>query len=104
MTGDMSEKTQKTISIVLPVFNEEESLPVLHQEIIHTMDNQSHVYEIIFVDDGSTDRSAEIIRELANQSRKTKGVILRHRHQRHENQPDPDLVRPVKDFMHLRRA
>jgi glycosyltransferase involved in cell wall biosynthesis len=77
MTDNMSEKQKTAVSIVLPVFNEEESLPVLHRQIIEAMDKHHYAYEIVYVDDGSTDKSASIIKDLANQTTKAKGVILR---------------------------
>jgi glycosyltransferase involved in cell wall biosynthesis len=77
MTDSMSEKQNNAISIILPVFNEEASLPVLQQQIIDTMDRTDYAYEIVFVDDGSADKSASIIKNLTNQSDKSKGVILR---------------------------
>ncbi|PRY86763.1 glycosyltransferase family 2 protein [Mongoliibacter ruber] len=51
------------ISVVIPVFNEEESLPELHNWIQRVMDGNAFSYEIIFVNDGSTDQSwSEIVR------------------------------------------
>jgi len=50
------------LSVVLPVYNEEENLPVLWPELRGVLDGLAHSYEVIFVDDGSRDRSAEIIR------------------------------------------
>ena len=52
------------ISVVVPVLNEEESLPLLHQRINEVLEGSGYSYEIIVVDDGSTDRSFEIMREL----------------------------------------
>ena len=52
------------ISVVIPLFNEEESLPELKQWISRVMDANGFSYEVIFVDDGSTDRSWQVIREL----------------------------------------
>ncbi|HPT53227.1 MAG TPA: glycosyltransferase, partial [Bacteroidales bacterium] len=49
------------ISIVVPLFNEEESLPELSAWIHRVCEQHSLTYEIIMVDDGSTDRSWEII-------------------------------------------
>jgi len=51
------------LSIVIPVFNEEESIIDLHKEIYSALDN-NYVYEIIFVNDGSTDNSCKIIKNL----------------------------------------
>ena len=50
------------LSVVLPVYNEEENLPVLWPELRGVLDGMGLTYEIVFVDDGSRDRSAEIIR------------------------------------------
>lgn len=52
------------ISVVVPVLNEEESLPILHQRLTEALTGNGYSYEIIIVDDGSTDRSFEIMREL----------------------------------------
>lgn len=53
------------ISVVVPLFNEEESLPELHAWITKVMTREGFTYEIIFVNDGSTDRSVNVIKELA---------------------------------------
>jgi len=55
------------ISVVVPVLNEEESLPHLHQRLTAALVDSGYSYEIIMVDDGSTDRSFEIMRELQAQ-------------------------------------
>jgi glycosyltransferase involved in cell wall biosynthesis len=55
------------ISIVIPVYNEEESLPLLAAEIHGAMSPLGRPYEVIYVDDGSTDGSAGVLRELARQ-------------------------------------
>ncbi|MFR5871637.1 MAG: glycosyltransferase, partial [Alistipes sp.] len=52
------------ISIVVPLYNEEESLPELLAWIERVMAENRFSYEVIFVDDGSTDRSWEVIRSL----------------------------------------
>jgi glycosyltransferase involved in cell wall biosynthesis len=67
----------RTVSIILPVFNEEESLPVLHKQIVAVMNDLTYDYEIIYVDDGSADRSAEVIAGLVQQDGVAKGVKLR---------------------------
>lgn len=53
------------ISVVIPLYNEAESLPELHAWIKRVMDANGFDYEVIFVNDGSTDTSVEVIKELA---------------------------------------
>ena len=52
------------ISIVIPVYNEEDNVKTLHQEIKSVCDANGYIYEIIFVDDGSTDKTKENIAKL----------------------------------------
>ncbi len=52
------------ISVVIPLFNEEESLPELHAWIQRVMNTNGFTYEIIFINDGSTDSSWNVIEEL----------------------------------------
>ncbi len=52
------------LSIVIPLYNEEESLPELTQWIERVMNENNFTYEIIFIDDGSTDNSWEVIKKL----------------------------------------
>ena len=52
------------ISIVIPLYNEEESLTELHDWIVRIMEQHGYAYEIIFIDDGSKDRSWDIIQDL----------------------------------------
>ncbi len=59
-----------TLSIVIPVFNEEENLHTLHARITKTLTEQRLDYEIVFVDDGSADRSPEILRRLEAEDRR----------------------------------
>jgi len=54
---------QPDLSVVFPVFNEEENLPILLDEIAKALDGQGWSYEIVAVDDGSRDRSVEVLRE-----------------------------------------
>ena len=53
------------ISVVIPLYNEEESLPELTEWIERVMDANGFSYEIIFVNDGSSDRSLDVIKRLA---------------------------------------
>jgi len=65
------------ISIVCPLFNEDESLPELTQWISRVMDREGYTYEIIFVDDGSTDNSWQVIQELRTQNANVKAISFR---------------------------
>lgn len=56
------------ISIVVPVFNEEESLPIFYKELVRIAPQLDKSYEIIFVDDGSTDGSVEILKEFKKEN------------------------------------
>ncbi len=62
------------ISVVIPLYNEEESLPELHAWIKKVMDKNNFSYEIIFVDDGSTDKSWQIVEKLAKEFPEIKGL------------------------------
>jgi glycosyltransferase involved in cell wall biosynthesis len=53
------------VSVIIPVFNEEESLPELYQELRALFDSEPWEGEAIMVDDGSSDRSASVIARLA---------------------------------------
>jgi len=62
------------ISVVIPLFNEEESLPELEAWIRRVMDENHYSYEIIFVDDGSDDGSWKVIQELSVINPLVKGI------------------------------
>ena len=55
----------ESISIVVPIFNEEENIIGLHEEIKAVCEQQNYDYEIIFVDDGSSDNSAHLAKQLS---------------------------------------
>ncbi|MBQ5461727.1 MAG: glycosyltransferase [Bacteroidaceae bacterium] len=65
------------ISVVVPLYNEEESLPELHAWIKRVMDENKFSYEIIFVNDGSKDRSWEVIEKLAKDYPEVHGIKFR---------------------------
>ena len=54
------------ISIVVPCFNEQEALPIFYKEALPYFDKINANYEVIFVDDGSKDQTAKIMKELSN--------------------------------------
>ncbi len=65
------------ISIVVPLYNEAESLPELEAWIARVMQQHGYSYEILFINDGSTDDSWEVIEELARRNKAVKGVCFR---------------------------
>ncbi len=65
------------ISLVIPLLNEAESLPELYRWITEVMQREGYTYEIIFLDDGSTDDSWQIISELAQKDPNVKGIKFR---------------------------
>lgn len=65
------------ISVVIPLYNEEESLPELHAWIERVMKENGFTYEIIFINDGSTDTSWEVIENLSKSSSNVKGIKFR---------------------------
>ncbi len=65
------------ISVVIPAYNEEENIPILYEKLKKVLDNLGEDYEIIFVDDGSTDRTYEILKEIAQKDKKVKVIRFR---------------------------
>lgn len=65
------------LSIVIPLFNEDESLPELTDWIAKVMEREGYSYEIIFVNDGSTDNSWEVIKELRAKNKAVKAISFR---------------------------
>ncbi len=65
------------VSIVVPLFNEEESLEKLYEWIVRVMQANNLTYEIIFVNDGSTDRSWDVIRRLSAAHDEVHGICFR---------------------------
>ena len=65
------------ISVIVPLFNEAESLPVLHEWIVRVMRENNFSYEIIFINDGSTDTSWKVIKQLREQNEHVHGICFR---------------------------
>ena len=66
--------TNLNISVVIPLLNEAESLPELTQWISRVMESHGFSYEVILIDDGSTDESWSIIQQLASKNKHLKGI------------------------------
>ncbi len=67
-------KDKEVCSVVVPVFNEEENLELLHRRLSKVLENLCQDYEIIFVDDGSTDNSLEIMRKFRKVNERVKVI------------------------------
>jgi len=65
-----------TYSVIAPIFNEKENLPDLHRRIADVMESTGEAWELILVDDGSTDGSTDLIRELAEKDKRVRPIIF----------------------------
>lgn len=68
------------LSIVVPLYNEEGNIQQLYDEIVNTFQNGTYAYEIIFINDGSTDGSEAIIADIASRDSLVKVVNFRRNH------------------------
>ncbi len=68
--------TSPTFSIVCPIFNEIGNMPELYRRVKETMDGLGEPWELVLVDDGSTDGSTDMMRELARQDPRLRPVIF----------------------------
>lgn len=75
----MTSSSNPQISVVLPVLNESGSLPQLYDELTRVLGAVGRTYELVFVDDGSTDGSLEFCRELVRRDPRVVHVELRRR-------------------------
>ncbi len=69
--------SQPDISVVIPLYNEDESLPELYAWIERVMTEHGFSYEVIFVDDGSTDNSWSVIKKLVEEHRQVRGISFK---------------------------
>jgi len=68
--------TQPRYSIVSPIYNEEGNIPLLYERISQVMDSTNESWELVLVNDGSKDRSPELIRELCKKDSRVKGIFF----------------------------
>ena len=61
------------ISVIIPLLNEDESLKELHSWVVSVMKINHYSYEILFIDDGSTDNSWNVIQTLSKENNNVKG-------------------------------
>jgi glycosyltransferase involved in cell wall biosynthesis len=64
-------------SLVVPFYNEEENVRPLYESIVEVMDNLSHSYEMVFVDDGSLDQTYKVLRDIADHDDRVALIRLR---------------------------
>jgi len=69
--------TRPYLSVVVPVFNEEENILLLHGKLVEVLDTCGKPYEIIFVDDGSRDETYLLISQLSRKDKHLSGIRLR---------------------------
>jgi len=65
------------LSLFLPVYNEEENLPRLNEGVFQAMERLGHSFEVIYVDDGSADRSLELLQEFATKDCRVRVIAFR---------------------------
>ena len=64
----------KLLSLIVPVLNEEESIPLFYEAVQEVLRDEPYELEILFVDDGSTDKTLEIIEELHARDPRVRGI------------------------------
>jgi glycosyltransferase involved in cell wall biosynthesis len=64
------------VSVVIPIKDEKDNLPLLHDQLLRALEPTGWQFELIFVDDGSTDGSSEVLEQLALQDARVKVVQL----------------------------
>ncbi len=72
----MTESIVAEVSVVIPVLNESECLPILHRALSEMANNIAYRFEFIFVDDGSTDSTFDVIRQIREIDPRVRGVRL----------------------------
>jgi glycosyltransferase involved in cell wall biosynthesis len=70
----MARKSEETVSVLIPIYNEEGNLPVLYEKLDAALQRIGRPYEIIFVDDGSSDGSMDILLDLRQKNPNVKIV------------------------------
>lgn len=65
------------LSVVVPVYNEEENVEELHERIARALDRSTYEYEVLFVDDGSRDGTVRLLRDIASRDARVRVIKLR---------------------------
>ena len=79
----MSKNTDVLLSVVVPVFNEEDSLPELWEALSSVLNEHYERWEMIFVDDGSSDGSADFLTKLAKEESRVRPIFFRRNFGQH---------------------
>ena len=82
MTATDSQAGEIYLTVVIPVHNEEESLPLLCEKLDATLKGLGFASEVVFVDDGSTDRTFDVIREMASRFDRIRAVRFRRNYRK----------------------
>jgi polyisoprenyl-phosphate glycosyltransferase len=72
----MSYSTDKTLSVIIPCYNESENITVMHQRLVNVLATVPYSREIIFVDNASTDNSEDIYRRLSREDPTVKAILM----------------------------
>ena len=65
------------LSVVVPLYNEEESLPYLVDQLLSALRSAGELFELVLVNDGSSDRTAEVLAQISNEVPEVVAVLLR---------------------------
>ena len=83
MGGAVPEDAMPSLSVVIPVYNEERNLDALYARLRPVLNRTGRPYEVIFVDDGSVDRSLEVLRRLHDAHRAVQVIALNRNYGQH---------------------
>ncbi|MBT6052776.1 MAG: glycosyltransferase [Candidatus Scalindua sp.] len=75
--GDKKSHQNIGLSIVIPICNEKDNIPILYKELLETLNNLKQNYEIIFIDDGSNDGSKDVLERIAEEDNDVKVIYFR---------------------------
>ncbi|WP_250395202.1 glycosyltransferase family 2 protein [Synechococcus sp. MU1655] len=76
-TEPANEESSLDVSVVVPLYNEEESLPELVEQLLASLRPSGERFELVFVNDGSSDQTAEVLEQVSQEVPEVVGVLLR---------------------------